>query len=160
MADVDPRQRQLVTSILDRLIDPAGGASQSRTGATLTQILADVRRDLEDLLNTRQPPLSIPPEFPETARSARGYGFPDVSSLSNNSSDEICQMIEEAIRSHEPRLRDVKANAVPIREEEPQRARFTIDAKLDLSPSPAVAFATVMDLATGYSTVKTGGADG
>ena len=44
----------LMPSILDRLIDPDSAGTDARRGYGLTQMLEVIRRDLEDLLNTRQ----------------------------------------------------------------------------------------------------------
>ena len=50
----DPFQG-LMPSVLDRLIDAESAGTPTRQGYTLSQMEDAVRRDLEDLLNTRRP---------------------------------------------------------------------------------------------------------
>src|SRR5262245_50855738 len=47
-------QQGVTPSILDRLIDPESAGTEWRHGYGIDQLLEVVRRDLEDLLNTRQ----------------------------------------------------------------------------------------------------------
>lgn len=155
---LDPH-RGLMASVLDRLIDPESSGTRARPGYNLQQLLRSVRRDLEALLNTRQLVVVIPEDFVEVRKSVLNYGFPDVSSLSAATSarrEEICRIIEKTVLKHEPRLRDIRARSLEPKEGEVQTARFTIDARLDLDPSPHVVFATILDLSTGHTSIKSG----
>src|SRR5205085_2465499 len=53
MARVDPKLG-LMPSVLDRLVDPASAGTEGQRGYTLNQMMEAVRKDLEELLNTRQ----------------------------------------------------------------------------------------------------------
>src|SRR5207302_10361531 len=74
-------QQGLMPSIIDRLIDPESGGTAWRRGYGVEQMMGAVRRDLEDLLNTRQTSKGISDQFVETRRSIIGYGLPDRLSL-------------------------------------------------------------------------------
>jgi len=101
--------RGLEPSILDRLIpqDPAGLVRAN--GASVEQLVEAVRRDLEDLLNTRQTQRDLPSCYEELTRSVFTFGIPDVSLLSamaQESRGEMARIIGELIERFEPRLRD------------------------------------------------------
>ena len=80
MAQVDSKQ-PLLPSMLDRLIDPESAGTAWRRGYGIHQMIDAVRRDLEDLLNTRQSHQGMPEEFVELQRSIATYGLPDFSSI-------------------------------------------------------------------------------
>ena len=73
-----------------------------------------VRRDLEDLLNTRLTNNDVPASFVEVSSSVVTYGLPDLSSLSADTAErraEIGRIIERVIMRFEPRLRQVQARS-------------------------------------------------
>src|SRR3954470_18006227 len=70
----------LVPSVLDRLLDdaPETTTEPARSRAQLLRDLKQsVRRDLEDLLNTRRRHLDLPPGLAELDHSPLAYGIPD-----------------------------------------------------------------------------------
>src|SRR4051794_17059110 len=71
----------LMPSILDRLIDPETAGAVGRYGYAIDQIIRVVRRDLEDLLNTRQTSHDLPAEFRECHRSVLAFGLPELSTI-------------------------------------------------------------------------------
>ena len=86
-----PADSPVTISVFDRLIDDD---AKVRAEAPLTRsqslrvLKAALRRDLEWLLNTRQP-LDAPPEqAQELVRSVYNYGLPDITSMSLSSMDE------------------------------------------------------------------------
>ena len=104
---IDPSQG-LMPSIVDRLIDPASAGTDARRGYNLPQMLEVVRRDLEDLLNTRQTNMGLPPQLTRVARSMMSYGLPDLTTFTVTSSaarDEMARKLESIIAQHEPRLK-------------------------------------------------------
>ena len=117
-----------------------------------------VRRDLEDLLNTRQSHQGMPEEFVELYDSVATYGLPDFSSVDANKSGQrksIGKIIEGIINKFEPRLRDVEA--VPIddpNDQNSQRVSLHITARLNLDPSPEVGFDTVVELMSGHTSIR------
>ena len=104
MAKVDPNQG-LMPSILDRLVDPDSGGTGWRRGYGVEQMIDAVRRDLEDLLNTRQSSGDLPEDFVEVHNSLISFGLPDLTSLntiSPHQREEIGRVLEA--RSEERRV--------------------------------------------------------
>jgi type VI secretion system protein ImpF len=156
MARIDPQQG-LQPSILDRLIDPDTQGTSWRRGYGVEEMVDVVRRDLEDLLNTRQSHQRLPEAFVEIERSILGYGLPDLASLdaiTPQQREEIGRILEAVVLRYEPRLRDVRATLVDGGESKQPMVRFHIDARLCVEPAPDVAFETILELTTGHSSVK------
>jgi type VI secretion system protein ImpF len=144
-------------SILDRLIDPESRGTEWRRGYGLEQMLEAVRRDLEDLLNTRQTDMGLPTELVRIHQSIVGYGLPDLTSLNAitpNQREDIGRIIETTVARFEPRLLDVRARLVDTPDNKDQSIRFHIEARLGVDPAPEVAFDTVLELTSGQHSVK------
>ena len=145
-------------SILDRLIDPQSGGTEWRHGYGVEQVLDVVRRDLEDLLNTRRTATDMPRGLPRLGSSIYAFGLPDLISLNAVTPaqrDEIARALESTIARFEPRLHDIRASLVSSDEDAKQRSvRFRIEAKVGADPAPEVAFETVLELTTGQHSVR------
>jgi type VI secretion system protein ImpF len=147
-------------TILDRLIDPEMVGAGAQWGYTMSQMIDAVRRDVEELLNTRQSHQGLPEEFVETHRSILAYGLPDFTSMNIHRSrgiEEMGAVIESIIGLFEPRLRNIRAIPVATAEgkdktEEP-RVRFNIEATLFVDPFPEVGFSTVVELLSGQASI-------
>jgi len=151
------KPQELMPSMLDRLIDPDSAGTAARRGYGINQMTDAVRRDLTDLLNTRQSFQGVSPEYDELLRSIFAFGLPDLTSLSSitpKDRQEIGHVIEAVIALFEPRLRDVRATVVESGQSLDRTIRFHIDARLCLDPAPAVAFDTILELGTGHYEVK------
>src|SRR5438105_1067551 len=114
MSRIDPQQG-LMPSIIDRLIDPESGGTAWRRGYGIEQMMEAVRRDLEDLLNTRQTHIGMSEEFVETRKSIIGYGLPDLLSLDASTPqqrEDIGRVIEGVVALFEPRLREIRATMI------------------------------------------------
>jgi type VI secretion system protein ImpF len=166
---IDPFQT-LNPSVLDRLIDAESAGTKERRGYTLRQMENAVRRDLEDLLNTRRPPDRIlGPDgrseaffggLTEISTSIVNYGLRDLAfydTLTPELRAEFARHIEQVITVFEPRLRDVRVT-VRDRDQMAEALKsdfrrtalyFHIDARLGLDPAPEVAFETVLELTKG-----------
>jgi type VI secretion system protein ImpF len=153
-------RQQLMPTILDRLVDPEMVGAGAQWGYTIAQMIDAVRRDVEELLNTRQSHQGLPDEFVETHRSILAYGLPDFSSMNVHKSkriDEMAEMIESIIGLFEPRLRNIRA--VPVaaadgkQSKEEARVRFNIEATLFVDPFPEVGFSTVVELLSGQASI-------
>src|SRR5687767_8128335 len=78
------RKTSIVPSMLDRLLDDEPGVSREAAKddvKTLREIKDSVRRDLENLLNTRARCLSWPPSLEELPASLVNYGLPDFTNI-------------------------------------------------------------------------------
>lgn len=157
MARVDPQQG-LMPSILDRLIDPATAGVEGQHGYNLAQMMETVRKDLEDLLNTRQTLGPSAKNRPRVCNSILGYGLPEITALPSITPQQrrdIAEAVAQTVARFEPRLRDVRV--APLDTEEGKRAtlRFRIDARLAVEPGPEVAFDTVTEESGQYSVQHT-----
>ncbi len=146
--------QKLVISILDRMIDQEPGglpSSQAESSRELALIKASVKRDLEWLLNSKQPLLDPPADLRHIRRSLLTFGLPDftASSLSSTKDqDALRRAIEEAVRRFEPRLADVTVRLEAGREFD-RSLRFRIDGMLQVDPEPEpVTFDSVLQLNT------------
>jgi type VI secretion system protein ImpF len=146
----------MMPSMLDRLIDTDSSRPGQRAVYNIQQILSAVRRDLENLLNTRQTPDPRIEDHPELARSVFNYGLPDITRRSASTGEErseICELVEQIIERFEPRLKAVRAVALEPRPGDLQTVRFEIHARLNVDPSPDVTFGTVLEL-TGHASIQ------
>src|SRR5262245_32700827 len=132
----------LVPSVLDRLLDDAPDetveAVRNRSHLLREMKLA-VRRDLENLLNTRRRHLVPPKDLVEVKSSLVTYGLPDFSGTApsgNKERDAFCRQIEAVIVANEPRFISVKVALVSNPETMDRTLRFKIDALMKADPAP------------------------
>jgi len=147
----------LQPSILDRLIDPESAGTAILVGYDERKMVSAVRRDLEELLNTRQTHVGMPESFVELHRSILAYGLPDLVSLEAitlKHREAIADKIRGIIENFEPRLKDVNVIYIPGENAAERSIKFKIDARLAVDPSPDVAFDTVLELSSGQYEVK------
>lgn len=141
MAKVKQDQR-LVTSILDRLIDDQPDQShelEKERHQVLAELRRSVRRDLENLLNTRRQPVSWPDQLTELSNSLVSYGIPDISGEDLGAPTKrrrFLKQVEEIIRHFEPRFQSVKVIEVENADAIDRTLRFRIDAVLYAYPVP------------------------
>ena len=146
----------LVTqSVLDRLMEvEEWPATRSQSTRFYREAL---KRDLEWLLNTRQPPIDDIATYPAAKSTVINYGLPDISSLGlNNASDHraLRIAIETCLRNYEPRLMDVRVS-LEGSDTADRRLRFHIEGNMKLDPAPEeIAFDTVLELTSGEYKVK------
>jgi type VI secretion system protein ImpF len=146
----------LVTqSILDRLMEVEDWPA---TRSQSTRFFRDgLKRDLEWLLNTRQPPIPELASKPGAKASVINYGLPDISSLGlTNAADHrtLCTAIEVCLRNYEPRLMDIHVT-LEGSDTTDRRLRFHIEGNMKLDPAPEeISFDTVLELTSGEYKVK------
>jgi type VI secretion system protein ImpF len=151
-------QPTLTPSLLDRFIDPEFQGGAPLRGFSVAETAEAVRRDLEDLLNTRLSSHRVPESCPEVLRSLVAFGLPDLTSLNaitTQEREDIGKALAEIVERHEPRLRDVRAAVIDADGDVKRRSvRFRLEARLRVEPAPDVAFETVVELTSGQSTVR------
>lgn len=160
MSRIQPDQ-PLVPSVLDRLLDddpavkrePAKGRSQ-----VLRELKQSVRRDLENLLNTRRRCLPAPFGLKELDQSLVTYGIPDFTGANMGSAEqreEFRRLLEALLRTWEPRFKRVKVQLLDNPEAIDRTLRFRIDALLHADPAPEpVVFDSALEPHTGNFDVK------
>jgi type VI secretion system protein ImpF len=134
-------------SVLDRLLDDEPETSREAPRSvrqSLRDLRAAVRRDLENLLNTRQRWRGWPKELDELDRSLLNYGMQDLTGAtlaSVKSRGEFLRGIEAVIRRCEPRFKNVRVLPHEEGESIDRTLRFRIEAMLQVDPVPeAVVF--------------------
>lgn len=138
-------------SILDRLLDDEPGNSQEsvryRT-VDFRQVMASVRRDLENLLNTRRFIFTPPSSFSDVGNSLLVYGLPDFSSRNPAHVSVVDQLRLEIVKTiirFEPRLKNINVLVDSSRNQ--RNLRFRISAVLVVDPiSEHVVFDTSFDV--------------
>jgi type VI secretion system protein ImpF len=150
----------LMPSVLDRLVDVSLRSGGDRPWYEMSQMVAAVQRDLEELLNTRETHQGLCDDLPEVQRSLVTYGLPDIANVDlqgQRALSRLCEAIERAVTQFEPRLKDVKA--VPLTNPDPKQrgVKFGIEGRLALDPAPDVVFDTTLELATRHFVVTSTG---
>ena len=119
-------------SVLDRLL----AADDSSVG-NLVCLRENVRRDLEDLLNTRVRCRSWPPNLTELERSLLNYGLPDFTGLklgAPSDQERFRFILQRAIEMFEPRLENVTVEKLNQGEALNRTLSFRIEAILRVKP--------------------------
>ncbi len=146
------KTRQLRPSILDRLIDQEPDTLREPPPARhqyLAQLRQSVRRDLENLLNSRFCMIEPPEELPEVTHSLLNYGLPDLATVNISDTEKkqrFVQQLERILREYEPRFKSVRVTHLDNRDRGDRTLRFRIDAVLWADPAPqSVVFDSVLE---------------
>jgi type VI secretion system protein ImpF len=118
---------QFQMTIIDRLC-------QGKPSTSIAEMREMVRRDLEDLLNTRQGPSEIPPWFENLGNSMAVYGLNGIESVDMSVKDELLKILTEVkstIQLFEPRLEDVDVSIVKAKEDNQSRSPFVLHLRID-----------------------------
>lgn len=145
----------ITQSVLDRLIQVEEWPT---TRSQSLRFYKDaLRRDLEWLLNTRQPPWTELQSYSAAKATVINFGLPDITSIGLMSAADhrtLRTAIELCLRTFEPRLTDVH---VTLEESDTvdRRLRFHIEGNMKLDPAPEeISFDTVLELSSGEYKVK------
>lgn len=125
---------------------------------SLRQMMPNVIRDLENLLNTRCSPVAILPGYAHLPESLICYGLADFSNQNPASAliqQRLCSEIEKKIARFEPRLKNVTVNVEP-RDSRDKRVVFRISGLLKIEPlAEPVLFDTFFDSNRGQYVIST-----
>jgi type VI secretion system protein ImpF len=141
---IQDKERNLRESVLDRLFDedPSVTVDTEKTRLRkLKDLRSSVRRDLENLLNSRYRIISPPEDLKEVETSLLNYGLPDlatVNMLDVTKRREFTRQIENIIRTFEPRFKSVTVRHLENGEKQDRTLRFRIDAVMYADPAPEV----------------------
>lgn len=152
MAGVGSDER-LLPSIFDRLIDfnplelSESPKSQSQV---IYELKASLRRDLENLLNTRWSCASWPPDYEELDFSLINYGIPDFTGVNMGGSENqnrLIQIVRKAIEKFEPRLIRFSIEVMTKIDNVDRILSFRVDGLLRAEPFPEqVVFDASLDI--------------
>jgi type VI secretion system protein ImpF len=151
----------LVPSVLDRLLDDEPGVScepARNQNQALSDLKLALRRDLENLLNTRHSFLSWGPALQELNQSLLNYGLADFTGsglASPREREEFCRTLQGVLRQCEPRFKTVKVTPLTNAEPLDRTLRFRIDALLRVKPAPEpVVFDSLLEPASASFAIK------
>ena len=160
MARIESDQ-PLVPSILDRLIDedptrttePVKSRSQ-----VLRELKHSVRRDLENLLNTRWRCMQWPPDLEELEVSLVNYGIPDFTGVNMSQMSErenLRSIVERIIKKFEPRFKQVRVKLVQNSEDFDRSLKLNIEALMYADPDiERVEFESLLEPTTATFEIK------
>jgi type VI secretion system protein ImpF len=134
-----PKNQRLLPSVVDRLLGAGSGGPASQRGQGLRELRESIRRDLEDLMNTRWRAGTWPEECGELEVSLVNYGIPDFTGSnlgSPESQEEFRRTIQRVLQDFEPRLKRVKVALVKNSEALDRTLRFRIEGWLQTDPFP------------------------
>lgn len=158
MREADNNRSQ--ASVLDRLIDLEPDVSREPVQNRLSdyrQLMAVVRRDIENLLNTKNFASVSGSRLGELENSLMTYGLPDFTAQGTNNAsvrDRLRRDVETAIRRFEPRLTNVVVRIEQGTQEE-RNITFRITGLLMTDPAPEpVVFDTHLDINKGEYEVR------
>lgn len=144
MANTDRKKKKILPSILDRLIDlePQNKVEAEQNKHQLLQDLrVSVKRDLENLMNTRYRIVSPPEEFKELEMCILNYGLPDLATVNISALEKrkaFTRHLEKLLKSYEPRFKNVTITYQENDGDSDRTLRFRIDAVLYADPVPEV----------------------
>lgn len=144
MSRIRPDQ-YLLPSVFDRLLDEEPD-TKVETPHSRAQLLRElklsVRRDLENLLNTRISLYPVPDDLPELKTSVLNYGIPDFTGLSMGSREQrekLRLLVEDSIRRFETRFISVRVELSAAQQSnnvQDRTVRFRIEGLLYAEPAP------------------------
>lgn len=143
MARVE-KKKKLRPSILERLMDndPQNQTENDPENHQLLKQLRDsVRRDLENLLNTRYHVIEPPEDMVNLEKSLLNYGLPDLATVNIidiNKRDVFIKKLEKTLIEFEPRFKSVKVSYLDNKDNADRTLRFRIDAEIYAEPLPEV----------------------
>jgi type VI secretion system protein ImpF len=124
----------------------------------LREMKQSLRRDMENLLNTRRRAEPWPPHLLELDRSLVNYGIPDITGLDLSTRDgreRLRQTIETVLREFDPRFKSVHVELIDPEDRSERTLRFRIDAVVYAEPAfEEVVFDSALEPATGEIEVK------
>ncbi|MDG1872695.1 MAG: type VI secretion system baseplate subunit TssE [Mariniblastus sp.] len=158
---INQSEQRLLPSLLDRLIDfnPLSATESVKSQSQLIQEMkVSLRRDLENLLNTRWPCISWPPQYEELELSLINYGIPDFTGVNMGGPDNqkrLMQIVKHAIEKFEPRLLKFSIEIKSETDNINRTLSFRVDGLLRAEPYPEqVMFDTALDIHSSEFEVK------
>jgi len=145
------REMLVTQSVFDRLSERQ---EAPRTHAAALRILKEsIRRDLEELLNTRRLLTAELDGYKIARDSVLNYGLEDLNSLtplSRVNAQELQRAVQRCIAAYEPRLFNVAVSVDEGSDLLRREIKLHIEATLPVHPSAeTVSFDTTLDLTSG-----------
>ena len=145
--------------ITQSLIDRLGDVEQwpETRAASIGMYRESIKRDLEWLLNTRQPVIPELESYPATAASVLNFGLPDIHSFDGSAGKEqnaLTVALEKCVRTFEPRINQPRVYLT--RSDHLTRSlKFHIEGQVFYeNMKEEIKFDTVLELISGEYEVK------
>jgi type VI secretion system protein ImpF len=138
------KKKEFRPSILDRLIDDAPHIqieADKNRHQQMRELRNSVKRDLQNLLNTRYRMLAPPDEFKHLELSLLNYGLPDLATVNIANIEKkknFTRLLEKILRNYEPRFKTVKVTHLDSKDNTDRTLKFRIDATLYADPAPEI----------------------
>jgi type VI secretion system protein ImpF len=142
-------------SLIDRLTD-AEPWPETRA-ASIAMYRESMKRDMEWLLNTRQPVIPELESYPATAASVLNFGLPEIRSFDGSAGKEqnaLTLALEKCIRAFEPRISQPRV-FLAYSDHLSRSLRFHIEGQIFYeNMEEEIKFDTVLELISGEYEVK------
>jgi type VI secretion system protein ImpF len=145
----------ITQSLIDRLVDMEQWPETH--AASLLMYRESLKRDVEWLLNTRQPVIPGLDSYPITTASVLNFGLPDIHNYDGSAGKEqsaLTLALEKCIKTFEPRIRHPRVFLA--RSDALSRSiKFHIEGQVCYEPQEEeIKFDTVLELISGEYEVK------
>ncbi len=145
----------ITQSLIDRLVDVEQWPETR--AASIGMYRESIKRDLEWLLNTRQPVIPELESYPATAASVLNFGLPDIHSFDGSAGKEqnaLTVALEKCVRTFEPRINQPRVYLT--RSDHLTRSlKFHIEGQVFYeNMKEEIKFDTVLELISGEYEVK------
>jgi type VI secretion system protein ImpF len=149
------KAENLITqSLLDRLCDVEEWPTTRHS--SMRAYRESIKRDVENLLNSRKPPIPELQNYPRAVVSVLNYGLPDINSYSDSGNDQnkLLTALVQTLRNYEPRIQNLRVFAV--RPDTLTRSlHFHIEGQIQFDTTiEDIQFDTVLELTRGEYEVK------
>ena len=145
----------ITQSLVDRLTNVE--AWPETRASSVAMYRESMKRDLEWLLNTRQPVMPKLEFYPETAASVLNFGLPDIHSFDGSRGKEqnaLTQAIENCIRTFEPRINQPRVYLTRS-DTQSRSLKFHIEGNIRYeNMEEEIKFDTLLELISGEYEVK------
>ena len=153
-----PSNNQVLPSVLNRLIDVSLGDTDRRTWYSVADLIAAVRSDLEDLLNTRQAIADLDLDYKNLADSILNYGVPDPTRFALETPTgrrRLASCLMAVIGCFEPRLKNVFVEPIVTnRDDKFRELRFRVSGRLAVESAPQVVFESTLHVPSGQYRIE------
>ena len=147
-----PKAEVLIAqSLIDRLTMRAEQWPETRA-ASISLYRKSLKRDIEWLLNTRQPVIQELDSYPATAASILNFGLPDIRSFDGSKGKEnnaLTNALEKCLRTFEPRIHQPRV-FLDRTDLQSRSLRFQIEGRIIYEDmNEEIKFDTVLELISG-----------
>ncbi len=149
------KKQIVLSSLLDRLIDQDPDNQQELSKSQrqqLAELYQSIRRDLENLLNSRSSGIQWPNAWNELNTSLFSYGLED---FMGNVRSQFCENLSVAIQRFEPRFKAIEVKLLASTDDQDRTLRIRIEGLLYVGAAPEpIIFDSVLEPETHHFLIK------